>query len=95
MGLVHSSLLPEDSALYWEIARYGFPPICWARNAYSYPSKQVDEQAIELLAPRVKFLFESLCAPIPLGDVAEEERERKLERRACNLWDWGLSLTSG
>jgi len=40
----------------------------------------VDEQAIESLAPRVKVLFESLSAPIPLGDVDEEEREKKLEQ---------------
>jgi len=51
-------------------------------SQYSQSSKQtkVDEQAIESLAPRVKVLFESLCAPIPLGDVDEEERERKLSQ---------------
>jgi len=40
----------------------------------------VDKQAIELLAPQVKALFESFCAPIPLGDVDERERERELEK---------------
>jgi len=40
----------------------------------------VDEQAIEFLAPQVKILFESLRAPIPLGDVGEEEREKKLKK---------------
>jgi len=41
---------------------------------------EVDEQAIEWLAPRVKALSESLCAPIPLGDPNEREREKKLEQ---------------
>jgi hypothetical protein len=48
-------------------------------NAYRlFKQTEVDEQAIESLAPRVKALSESLCAPIPLGDVNEKERERKL-----------------
>jgi len=41
---------------------------------------EVDEQAIELLAPRLRVLFESLCAPIPLDDIEEEERERELKQ---------------
>jgi len=41
---------------------------------------EVDEQAIESLALRVKALFESLSAPIPLGDVDEEARERELKQ---------------
>ena len=41
---------------------------------------EVDEQAIESLAPRVKAVFELLRQPIPLGDVDEKERERKLDR---------------
>ena len=41
---------------------------------------EVDKQAVEALAPRIKALSESLCEPIPLGDVNEKERERKLER---------------
>jgi len=39
----------------------------------------VNEHAIESLAPRVKMLSESLSAPIPPGDVNEEERTNKLE----------------
>ena len=40
----------------------------------------VDEQAIESLAPRVKALSGSLYAPIPVGDVNEKVREKKLEQ---------------
>ena len=59
----------------------GMPPVhvvsLWF--LYSFQQTEVDEQAIELLAPRVKALSESLYGPIPLGDVNEKERERKLE----------------
>ena len=41
---------------------------------------EVDRHAIESLAPRVKALSESLCAPIPQGDINEEERAKTLER---------------
>ena len=40
----------------------------------------MDRQAIESLAPRVKTLSGSLCAPIPEGDVNEKQRARKLEQ---------------
>ena len=40
----------------------------------------MDKQAIELLAPRVKALSESLLAPIRLGDVNEKEREGRLQQ---------------
>ena len=46
----------------------------------SFQQTKVDEQAMVSLAPRIKALFESLCAPIPLCDVNEKERERKLNR---------------
>ena len=39
----------------------------------------MDRQAIESLAPQVKVLSESLHQPIPLGDVNEKEREKRLE----------------
>jgi len=47
-----------------------------------WPSQQteVDKQAIELLAPQIKALFESFCTPIPLGDIDEKEREMELEQ---------------
>jgi len=37
-------------------------------------------QAIELLAPWIKTLSESLRTPIHLGDVNEKVREEKLEQ---------------
>ena len=40
----------------------------------------MNEHAVESLAPRVRMLSESLSAPIPPGDVNEEERAHKLER---------------
>jgi len=46
----------------------------------SFQHTEVDEQAIESLAPRIKALSELLCVPIPPGDVNEKERERKLDR---------------
>lgn len=52
----------------------------------------MNERTIELLAPRVKILSESLCEPIPPGDVNERERERKLERWAHSLQNQYPSL---
>ena len=39
-----------------------------------------NEQTIESLAPRVKTLAESLCAPVSEDDVKEQERRVNLER---------------
>ena len=41
---------------------------------------QGNKEAIESLAPRIKSLAESLCAPVPEGDAGEELRRRRLER---------------
>lgn len=46
----------------------------------SFQQTGVDRRAIEWLAPRVKTLSKSLCAPIPQGDVNKKERTRKLEQ---------------
>ena len=46
----------------------------------SFQQTEVDQQAIESLAPRVKALSESLCVPISWDDVNEKEREKKLEQ---------------
>jgi len=56
--------------------------LCTIGLQYLWSSQQTeaDGQAIELLAPRVKVLSELLCAPIPLGDVNEKGREKKLEQ---------------
>ena len=53
----------------------------------------VNEQAIELLAPRLRALSRSLCEPIPVGDVNESEREKKLEQWAHILQGRESSLT--
>ena len=45
----------------------------------------MDEQAIELLTPRVKGLSELFGTPIHPGDVNEKERERKLGRWVDSL----------
>ena len=46
----------------------------------TFQQTEVDERAIESLAPRIKALSELLRAPIPLGDVNEKAREKKLDR---------------
>lgn len=48
--------------------------------SWSLQQTEVDEQSIEFLAPRVRILSESLHGPIPLGDINEKDREKKLER---------------
>ncbi|KAF9646201.1 hypothetical protein BDM02DRAFT_3189069 [Thelephora ganbajun] len=40
-----------------------------------------NRQAIESLAPRVKALSESLCAPVSEGDANEQERRKTLEQK--------------
>ena len=41
---------------------------------------KANNQAIELLAPRVKLLAELLCAPVSEGDIKEESRRKILEQ---------------
>jgi len=53
-----------------------FNPQC----SQSFQQTEVDEQAIVSLAPRIKGLSELFHTPIPLGDVNEKERERKLHK---------------
>jgi len=43
---------------------------------------KANKQAIESLAPQVKALAESLCAPVSEGDIKEKSRRRILERWA-------------
>ena len=40
----------------------------------------MNKDTIELLAPHVKVLSESLTTPIPVDDVNERDRENRLER---------------
>ena len=53
-----------------------FDPQC----LWVFQRTEVIKDAIELLAPRMKVLSESLCVPIPLGDINEKERESELEQ---------------
>jgi len=46
----------------------------------SFQRTDVNEYAIESLAPRVKTLSEDLSVPIPPGDVNEKERTNELEQ---------------
>ena len=59
-----------------------WPPSCTAFSPQClllFQQTEVDTQAMELLAPRIKLLSESLCAPIRQGDVNEQERGEKLK----------------
>ena len=53
---------------------YILPQCLW-----SFQQTEVDGQAIELLAPRIKVLSESLCASIHPSDVNEKKRGEKLK----------------
>ena len=57
-------------------------PLCTLSSYCLWPFKQteVDAQAIELLAPRLKVLSNSLCAPIHKDDVNEKGRAEELEQ---------------
>ena len=59
-----------------------YPPCHMFGLECSQYSQQTDMdiRAIELLAPRIRVLSESLCAPIKPGDVNEEERGKRLEQ---------------
>ena len=51
-----------------------------ARCSYSFQRAQGNRQAIESLAPRIKSLAESLCAPVSEGDAKESFRRKRLEQ---------------
>ena len=57
-------------------------PLCTLSShcLWSFKQTEVDEQAIELLAPRLKVLSNSLCAPIHKDDVNEKGRAEELEQ---------------
>ena len=81
MPSFHSNLSPDISVLSWKIVRYGHPPVLHsAHSAYVFQQTEVDGRAMELLAPRIKVLSESLHAPIHQGDVNEQERGKKLKQ---------------
>jgi len=56
------------------------PPACHIHILTGAQRTKANKQAIESLAPRVKALDGSVCAPVPKGDVKEQERRKKLER---------------
>jgi len=63
------------------------------RSLQAFQRTKENEQAIELLAPRVKALSVLLCTSVSEGDFKEQERRRKLERYAQTLRGRDPSLT--
>ena len=61
-----------------------WPPPCTLSPQYlslwTFQQTDVNGQAVELLAPQVKILSESLSAPIRPGDIREKHRGEKLEQ---------------
>ena len=81
MPLFPSNPLLDVSVLSWKTLRYGLPSYTFGSQCLQpLQGTEVDRQAIELLAPRVRVLSESLCAPIHPGDVNEKTRGEKLEQ---------------
>lgn len=79
MPLVHSNLLLEAFALSWKIVRCAPPHPCTISTSLTVPQRTMENnQAIESLAPRVKTLSKSLCAPVSNGDIKEESRRKTL-----------------
>jgi len=64
-----------------------WPPTCTFSPQCLLSSQQteVDKQAIELLALRVKALYESLIGPIQPSDVNEKKRGENLEQCLISL----------
>ena len=71
----------ENLCLILDNCEVWHPP-CVFKSRYSWLRQQteVNEQAIESLAPQIKTFSESLCEPILPGDVNEQERAGELER---------------
>ena len=58
------------------------PSACTVRRLQVRQQTKANAQEIESLAPRVKALAESLCAPVSEGDIKEGARRKDLERYA-------------
>ena len=58
---------------------------CYPCHSQAPQRTKANTQAIELLAPRVKALADSLCAPVSEGDIREELRRKALEQSVCTL----------
>jgi len=94
MPWVHSNLSLEVSLLSWKIVRYGSPHTYCVFIALTVPQRtKANKQAIELLIPRAKALAETLCTPVPEGDIREESRRKILELYYCVLQYQGTFLT--
>jgi len=90
-----SNLSLEVSALFLKITRYGPPPACAVRHLRVPQQTEANTREIGSLAPRVKVLAESFCAPVSEGDIKEGSRRRDLERCAYTFQHRNLSLTFG
>ena len=90
-----SNLLPGVSASFLKIARYGPPPAYAVRHLRVPQQTEANIREIGSLAPRVKALAESLCAPGSEDDIKERLRRRDLERYIHAFQRRKLSLTSG
>jgi len=55
------------------------PRICYPQHLHLPQRTKANKQAIELLAPRVKAIFASLCKPVSEGDTNEKTRRKELE----------------
>ena len=54
--------------------------VCHSRCSKGHQRTKANKQSIESLAPRICALAESLCAPVPKGDIREQSRRNVLER---------------
>jgi hypothetical protein len=64
-----------DNCEVWPSSR-----ICYPQCLQVPQRMKANRQAVESLAPRVKALSASLCAPVSKGDTKEDTRRKKLER---------------
>ena len=80
MASAHSDPSLQLFVLSWNITGYAPSHMFLFKILMVIQQAGLDTQTIELLAPRIKVVSESLCAPIPLGDIDEKERGEKLKR---------------
>ena len=65
-----------DNCEVWHPSRI----LHFPQSLHASQRMKANKQAIESLAPRVKALAESLCAPVSEGDIREESRRKILEQ---------------
>jgi len=93
MPSVPSNLSPGVSASFLKTARYGPPPASAVQYLQIPQRTKANIQEMELLAPRVKALAESLCVPASKGDIKEGSRRKVLERYIHTFQHRKSSLT--